>query len=100
MNNTYNISPQALSDLQEIWLYIAQDNPLYADKVEAEIYFEFENLAKHPNIGHKRSDLTDKPVLFWNLYSYQIIYSADIKPLQILRILSGYRDITNILTEE
>jgi len=29
--NGYELSPEALTDLQEIWFYIARDNPAAAD---------------------------------------------------------------------
>jgi plasmid stabilization system protein ParE len=34
----YRFTPQALSDLFDIWSYIAQDNPQAADRVEGAIY--------------------------------------------------------------
>ncbi len=34
----YELSPEARDDLQEIWVYLAGDNPAAADKLEAEIY--------------------------------------------------------------
>jgi plasmid stabilization system protein ParE len=41
------------------------DNPTAADKLEDDIYAACELLAKNPRLGHRRSDLTDEPVLFW-----------------------------------
>jgi len=61
----YELSPEARDDLQEIWIYIAGDNPAAADKLEAEIYQACEALAENPRPGHKRPDLTVEPVLFW-----------------------------------
>jgi plasmid stabilization system protein ParE len=61
----YELSPQARDDLQEIWGYIAQDNPAVADQLEGDIYAACELLAKNPHLGHKRPDLTEEPVLFW-----------------------------------
>ena len=49
-------------------------------------------------MGYRRDDLTTrKDVLFWPVYSYLIIYRPHTKPLEILRILHGKRDIKNIL---
>ena len=45
-----------------------------ATRVEAEIYGAFETLAQNPRLGHKRSDLTSHPVLFFTVYSYMIVY--------------------------
>jgi len=95
----YNLTLQAQLDLQEIWRYIALDNPIAAERVEGELYAEFERLSHNPNIGHKREDITNKPVRFWSLYSYQIIYNSGQESILILRILSGYRDLANMMED-
>lgn len=100
MTKLFRLSLKSQYDLQEIWQYIAQDNHAAADRVETELYIEFERLALNPNIGHKRDDLTKKEVRFWNLYSYQIIYNPNSEPLQIIRILNGYRDLINIIDDD
>ncbi|MCE9520112.1 MAG: type II toxin-antitoxin system RelE/ParE family toxin [Verrucomicrobia bacterium] len=63
----WEFSPEAKDDLQEIWVYIAGDNPEAADKLEADIYEACEALANNPRLGHNRRDLTDEPVLFWTV---------------------------------
>jgi len=73
--NGLRLSPEARDDLQEIWVYIAQDNPAAADKREGDIYAACELLAKSPHLGHKRPDLTEEPVLFWPVRErYWVIY--------------------------
>jgi plasmid stabilization system protein ParE len=90
-------SPAARLDLLEIWEYIARDNLDAADRVEREIQETVSMLARNPSLGHWRRDLTSKPVRFWPVYSYLIIYLPDSRPLEIVRILSGYRDIAELL---
>ncbi len=58
------VSPQALEDLDEIWLFNAQDNVEAAVRFEQRIRKTFYSLAENPGIGHRREDITDKPVLF------------------------------------
>lgn len=48
-------------------------------------------------IGHLRPDLTERPVRFWPVRSYLIVYRADIRPIQVIRVLSGYRDVATLL---
>ncbi len=89
----YQLSPEARDDLQEIWIYIAADNPAAADELEADIYRACEVLAGNPGIGHKRPDLTGEPVLFWPVRGrYLVIYQKKTQPLTIVRILHGARD--------
>ncbi len=90
-------SPEARLDLLEIWEYIARDNVSAADKVEQEIEQAVSMLARNPELGHLRRDLTSKAVRFWPVYSYPIIYDPETRPLEIVRILSGYRDVAALL---
>lgn len=90
-------SPEARRDLLEIWEFIAQDNLDAADRVEREIEQAMVTLAANPKLGHSRRDLTTRPVRFWTIYSYLIIYDPESRPLEIVRILSGYRDVAQLL---
>jgi antitoxin ParD1/3/4 len=53
-----------------------------------------------PGQGHTRKDLTDLPVLFWPVGSYLIVYDPEKRPLEILRVLHGARDVETILGNE
>lgn len=48
-------------------------------------------------MGHLREDLTDKPVLFWPVGSYLVIYNPVRKPIEIVRVLHGRRDLPRLL---
>ena len=58
-----------------------------------------ELLGRQPGAGHSRAELTDLPVNFWPLggVTWSITYRADIRPLQILRVLHGMQDVESIL---
>ena len=45
-----------------------------------------------------REDLAEETLRFWPVRSYLIIYRPDAKPIQIVRVLSGYRDIAELLS--
>jgi antitoxin ParD1/3/4/toxin ParE1/3/4 len=64
--------------------------------VGKEIYSAFEALDRNPGIGHKRSDLTSHPVLFFTVYSYMIVYRVKTR-LEIVRVLHGRRNVQQIL---
>ena len=91
------LSPEARQDLFNNWDYIAQDNIDAADRVASEIRNAMETLALNPAIGHYRSDLAGEPLRFWRVYTYLIIYRPESKPIQIVRVLSAYRDIRTLL---
>ena len=54
-------------------------------------------VGSEPGVGHVREDLTDQPLKFWHVYSYLIVYDPQTKPVQIIRILHGMRDVADIL---
>ena len=92
MPKTYSLSDTAQLDYEEILEYIGNDNPFAARKVSTQFKTAFDQLADHPYMGHKREDLTLKPLRFWPVGNYLVIYDPNASPLQIIRILSGYRD--------
>ena len=58
----FKLSPEAASDIREIWAYIAADSPRAARKVRLQIFEACQKLAENPHMGHNREDLTDLPV--------------------------------------
>lgn len=92
------LSPEAEDDIWSIWQYLALEAGLtVANRVEATILDKIAFLAKMPDIGHWRRDLTDEPVKFFAVYSYLIVYRAETRPLQVVAILHGRRDVAELL---
>lgn len=91
------LAPAASRDLEEIWEYIAEDSIDAADRWLAKLEKAVRLLADMPKIGHTRTDLTDKAVLFWPVGRYLIIYRADRRPIEVVRVLSAYRDVSRLL---
>jgi plasmid stabilization system protein ParE len=99
----YRVTPQALDDLFEIWTYIAQENSAAAYLIEDATYLACEFLAQNPLAGHTRKDLTPLPVRFWPVQGYPIrliVYDPQRKPLEVIRILHGARNIPAILNKK
>jgi plasmid stabilization system protein ParE len=97
----YRFTPQALRDLFDIWDFIAGDNPEAADRVEAVVFRAWQLAADSPFAGTVRADLTSLPVRFWVVQpyvNYLVVYRPEEKPLQIIRILHGARNLPSILT--
>jgi plasmid stabilization system protein ParE len=95
----YLVSPRARQDLFEITDYIADDNLDAALRLRDRLFAAFDVLAKQPNLGHVRSDLAPAEfgVRFWPVGTYLVIYRPAEPAIQIVRVLSGYRDIATIL---
>jgi antitoxin ParD1/3/4/toxin ParE1/3/4 len=60
----FALHPSAISDLEEIWEFIAVDSPDAADRVIEEIHEAIRGLVPFPESGHRRSDLTSRPLRF------------------------------------
>jgi plasmid stabilization system protein ParE len=86
------LHPDALTYLDEIWEYIAADNPGAADRVLGEMYESVRNLVRFPQAGHSRSDLTSRPLRFHPIRDFMIAYAPDEKPLLVLAILHSRRN--------
>ena len=85
------LHPEAYTDLDEIWEYIATDNLDAADRVLEEIYQTLRSLVAFPRQGHARPDLTTKPLRFQSVREYVIAYVADEDPLIVIAVLRGRR---------
>lgn len=95
--SSFFLSEIAEQDIDDIVSYIAQDSSKAAMKLLDSLYNTMDNLVTNPMLGHNREDLTDKPVRFLTFkWHYLIIYKSS-NPIEIVRVLSGYRDISSIL---
>ncbi len=87
----FALHPDAYTDLDEIWEFIAADNQDAADRVVEEIYETIRGLVPFPRLGHKRSDLTSRPLRFQTVRDYLIAYAPDENPLVVIAVLHGRR---------
>jgi len=84
--------PEAENDLDEIWLYIAQDSPDNADKLLDEIEETSRKLARFTDMGRNRDDL--HPGLHsFPVGKYLIFYMPINGGIEIVRVLHGMMDI-------
>jgi toxin ParE1/3/4 len=92
----FRLADAARRDLEDIWHYIASDNPSAAGSFVTLLVEKFQLLAREPNIGRDRAEihigLKSLPVK-----KYVIFYRVADSMVEIARVISGYRDITKIL---
>jgi toxin ParE1/3/4 len=96
----YVLAPEAALDLVQIWRYLKEHSSIeIADRVESVIRDKIVFLATNPGAGHWRKDLTHEVVKFFPVYSYLIVYQPETRPLQIVSILHGRRDVEQLLRD-
>jgi plasmid stabilization system protein ParE len=84
--------PDAITDLVEIWEFIAADNPDDADRVLQEIETALHALVTFPQQGHSRRDLTSRPLKFHIVREFLIAYTPSDQPLLVIAVLHGRRN--------
>ena len=86
------ISELAISDLNEIWVYIAQDSPKAADRSINNLYDTCYKLTTQPRTGRLREELLPG-VRSITYKKYIIFYRIRKLDIEIIRILHGARDL-------
>lgn len=97
MSPTYRlrISKQAREDLVDVWQYIALDSFDNADKFVDLIYDKCADLASMPEMGRKRDELIPG-IRSFPVKRYVIFYRTSKDQVEIIRVLSAYRDLGSI----
>jgi len=87
----YVFHPEASTDLDEIWEFIATDNLDAADQVIEDILGAIGALVPFPQQGYQRPELTSRPLRFAQARGYLIAYAPEEKPLWVIAVIHGRR---------
>ena len=93
----YQLTREARSQVDEIADFVAEESVDAALRVLDALEDAFRRLAEMPEIGHFREDLTERPVKFWSVFSYLVVYDPSSQPLTIVAVLHGARDLETLL---
>ena len=88
----FDLHPEAARDITEIWEDIASSNPAAAGRVRADIFQAIRNLVSFPRSGHRRPDLTGRPLRFKRVRDYLIAYAPDEDRIWVFAVIHGHRD--------
>jgi toxin ParE1/3/4 len=92
MSSGYALHLEAYADLDDIRYYIAQENPDAAERVMSEIFDTLRGLVPFPHQGHRRPDLTSRPLRFILVREYLIAYAPEEKPLWVVAVTHARRN--------
>ena len=100
MNPGYVLTPLAEADLDDIWDYVAERFGYdLADDVLESLHSAFRLLAGNPEIGHIREDIAPPPYSFWPVGPSLVAIRPDVRPVQIVRVVRGERNLSGLLPE-
>ena len=84
-------TPRAEQDLEDIWFFVAQDNPDAADRLLDRIEQSTKLLADNPHIGPARPDVA--PELHYHpVGNYLLLYRIIKNGIEVVRVVHGARD--------
>ncbi len=86
------LSPEAEQDLVEIWIYIAEDSPVNADRYVDKLYKRGQLLADNPKMGTERNELMEELRSF-PVDHYVLYYRERNQAVEMIRVLHASRDI-------
>ena len=95
------IAQQARADLDEIWIYIAQESgaPSSATRIVESIVEKFRLLAQFPMLGRSLESEQRPQIRTFVTNNYLIFYRPHADELRILRIIHASRDAFAVFAE-
>ncbi len=94
----YRVTPAATADLEGITAFLArQCPPEITLRVLMRVRAEIKRAARNPGIGRARTDLADETLRVWSAHSYLILYRPGTRPVEIVRVIHGARDLARAM---
>ena len=98
---TCQVSPRAESDLDEIFQFIANDNPDAAFKLSLKFHEKFRQLAEYPGLGrsyaHFRPGMRGIAVGRYIIFYRQI---EGIDAIEVIRVIHGARNYPKLFRDD
>ena len=94
MSQRFFLTPSAARDLDDVLTYVLEQSGVErARRLYDHLHKAFVAISTQPGIGHGREDLVDESLRVWPVFAHLIIYRPDTKPVQIIRVIHGARDV-------
>lgn len=95
------LSLPAALDVDEIVDFVREESgDVRARRVASGLRAAMEKVARRPNLGHRREDLTSADVWFFAAWSYLVVYRHNADRVEVARVLHGGRNLETLLRDE
>ena len=99
MTDRFRLTKPAIQDIEEIADYIAQQSGLeQSENFLSKLESKFSKIVNFPLLGRKRDEILTN-IRTIPLDKYLILYMPIGNDIEILRVVSGYRDLCKLFTE-
>jgi toxin ParE1/3/4 len=100
MNPRFRLTESALREIQEITDYLAQNYGFsQSEKFARKLNAQFSRIVQFPKIGKPRDEILPGSRML-SVDRYLILYAVLEDQVEILRVISGYRDLSQLFTDE
>ena len=88
--------PQALNDLEAIWLFIARESEERADSVSARISMAAARLSDFPESGRMVPEFGRRDIRELLVGNYRLLYRLNHNDVEIISVIHGSRRINSL----
>jgi len=99
VNKKYSLSHEAIRDLDDIATYLAKFNLKSAENFIKRFGKKCNNLIKFPYIGRNYAEIATN-LRGIPLDEYIILYQVTEQEIEIVRVVSGYRDLESLFSDK
>lgn len=100
MTPQFRLTEPAIKDIEQIVNYIAKETGLLqSERFLSKLDGKFAKIAQFPNLGRLREEILPG-LRSLPIDSYLILYMPIDNEVEIFRVISGYKDISALFTEE
>ena len=88
-------TPRADQDLEKIWFFVAQDDPVAADRWLDTLEDKLGLLADNPLMGPARPDIAPE-LRYHPVGNYLLLYRIVSGGIEVVRVVHGARDLLDL----
>jgi toxin ParE1/3/4 len=100
MNPQFRLTDSAMREIEEITAYLAKNYGFsQSEQFIKKLNSKFSKIVQFPKIGKPRDEILPGSRML-SVDRYLILYTVIGDDVEILRVVSGYRDLSKLFTDE